>query len=133
MFPTCAIDIGRTREHPSSAEMRDLSLCRPTRIALRSIRAGYACYAPIWSGGRGWRHERLALFHDVGDRDPRFLVAGLAACVGGFWRNLETIARFQHPSRLALYGKLKATFQDIAQFDSRMRMPRDRHPRIYFH
>src|SRR5580704_4335770 len=24
MFPTCAIDHGRTREHPSSAEMRDL-------------------------------------------------------------------------------------------------------------
>jgi hypothetical protein len=71
----------------------------------------------------GWRHERFALLHDVGDRDPGLFVAGLAAGMGRFGRNLETIARFQCAARLTLYGEFETAFQNIARFDSRMRMP----------
>ena len=35
-------DDGRIREHPNSAGMRDLSLCRPPRITLGSMRATLA-------------------------------------------------------------------------------------------
>src|ERR1700693_5304675 len=50
-----------------------------------------------------------------------------------FDRDLETIARFQYAGRLTLYGKLETALQDVARFDSRMRVPRKRHSRVYFH
>ena len=33
---------------------------------------------------------------------------------------------------MTLYGKIKATFENIARLDSRMRVPRDRNSRFYF-
>ena len=42
----------------------------------------------------GWRHERFALLDDVGDSQPGLFVAGFAAGMGRFRRNLETITRF---------------------------------------
>ena len=71
----------------------------------------------------GWRHERFALLHDVGDSDPGLFVAGFAAGMGRFGRNLETITRFQRAGRLTLYGEFETAFQNIARFNSRMRMP----------
>src|SRR6516164_2749828 len=50
-------------------------------------------------------------------------------CLG---RYLKTIARLQRADRLTLYGKIEATFEDIAGLDSWMRMPGDRHARFYF-
>ena len=44
---------------------------------------------------------------------------------------MEGIACFDCAGRLTLYGKLEAAFQDIGGFDSRMRVPPDRHPCLY--
>jgi hypothetical protein len=41
--------------------------------------------------------------------------------MGRFGRHLKPIARLQRAGRLAFYGKIKATFEDIAGLDSRMR------------
>jgi hypothetical protein len=51
--------------------------------------------------------------------------------MGRFWRYLEAITRFEHTGRLPLYGKLEAAFQNISRLDSRVRMPTNRHTRLY--
>jgi len=50
-----------------------------------------------------------------------------------FRRHLKAIARLQRAGRLTLYGKIKATFEDIAGFDTRVRMTGDGHSGFYFH
>ena len=52
--------------------------------------------------------------------------------MGRFGWHLKPIARLQRAGRLTFYGKIKATFEDIAGLYSRMRVPRDRHSRFYF-
>jgi hypothetical protein len=71
----------------------------------------------LGSGGRG---ERLALLHDIGDRNLRLLVTVLAAGMGRFGRHLEGISWLQREGRLTLYRKIKATFKDIAGLDDSM-------------
>ena len=51
--------------------------------------------------------------------------------MGRFGRHLEAIARLQCTGWLTLYGKIKATFNDIPGLDARMRVPCDRHSRFY--
>src|SRR5712692_4717656 len=77
------------------------------------------------------RCERLSLLHDIGNKNSGLGVARLTTRVRCFGRYLEGIACFDCASRLTLYGKLKAAFQDIGGFDSWMRVSRDGCPRLY--
>jgi hypothetical protein len=52
----------------------------------------------------GWRCERLAFFHDIGDGELRRFVTVLGTSVRRFWRYGETIAWLQRASGLTLYG-----------------------------
>jgi hypothetical protein len=51
--------------------------------------------------------------------------------MGRFRRYLEGIACFDCAGLLTLYRELEAAFQDVARFDSRMRVPTDGHTRLY--
>src|ERR1700730_5826131 len=82
---------------------------------------------PVWtSESLRWRRERLSLLHHVGDENPGFGLAGLAACMRRFGRYLESIAGLDYARRLALHRQLEATFQDIRGLDSGMRVSPDR-------
>ena len=56
---------------------------------------------------------------------------GLATGMGRFSGYLKAIACFDCAGRLTLYGKLKAPFQHIGGFDSRMRVPRNFDSSVY--
>ena len=85
---------------------------------------------PITLSGR--RRERLPFLDNIGDQDPRLLVAVLAAGMWRFGRNLEAIAWLQRTDWLTFYREIQAAFKDIAGFYSRMFVPSDCHSRFYF-
>ena len=82
------------------------------------------------SAALGRRCEWFAFLHHIGDDQSGSGIAGLATRMRCFGRYLESIACLDRAGRLTLDRKLEAAFHHIGGFDSRMRVSRDRDPRL---
>src|SRR5262249_51328517 len=131
MLPPCpraAPLIGEVTADGADAAARNRTSRRSWYTLIRERRAA-SKRAPAQRSG--WRGEGLSLLHDIGDEDDALGVARLATRMGRFGRDVEAIAFLEHTGRLTLYRKLEAAFQHIGGFDSRMRVSRDGHARLY--
>src|SRR5262245_50340945 len=131
MLPPCpraAPLIGEVTADGADAAARNRTSRRSCYTLIRERRAA-SKRAPAKRSG--WRGEGLSLLHDIGDEDDALGVARLATRMGRFGRDVEAIAFLEHTGRLTLYRKLEAAFQHIGGFDSRMRVSRHGHARLY--
>src|SRR5271156_2042607 len=86
---------------------------------------------PLLTTASGRRGQRLALFDDIGPRHDRRRGAVLAT-VRHAGRHLERVARVICLGALTFDGQLRRAGDDIARFDPRMGVARDRRAGLDF-
>jgi transposase len=121
-----SVQVAACRWAPAPHRPQPLTCCprrpRPAHCSIARTPAGH-------------RHERPAsrVVCPI-DQHPGFGIRGLAARVRGLGWDLECVSSFDYARRLPLDRKLATTtFHDITRLNTRMRVSRDCHTRLYGH